>query len=79
MYADAGKFDQHAATDNRENHVRRSPGTSTGTHFSSSPLVIDFVAQQGWGKLANGTIVWADDHRATPTEGRSGRDGTSTP
>jgi hypothetical protein len=29
-------------------------------------LVVDHIAEQGWGKLSDGTIIWEDDHRVTP-------------
>jgi len=33
---------------------------------STAALVADHLAEQGWGSLADGTIVWEDDHRVTP-------------
>jgi len=34
---------------------------------SCAALVVDHLAEQGWGRLADGTIVWDDDHRVAPT------------
>ena len=55
-------------------HARRSVGDGVMALISvtTPALVIDHLAQQGWGKLANGTIIWEDDHRVTPGDAGSG-------
>jgi hypothetical protein len=79
MYADAGIFHVDVATADRESAAGRPPGMATGTLSGGAALVADHLAQQGWGKLADGMIIWEDDHRVTPTDGPSSGYGTPTP
>ncbi|MEY9892467.1 hypothetical protein ABIA35_009395 [Catenulispora sp. MAP12-49] len=48
---------------------RTSPISPCGA-ADCAALVVDHLAEQGWGKLSDGTIVWEDDHRVTPDDCR---------
>lgn len=46
---------------------------------AAAQVVANYFAQQGWALLANGTVVWEDDHRVPPTASRSAGTPEETP
>ena len=77
MFADVGKIRTIGANADSDDPSRRPPGTATRTGPTGTTLVVDHLAEQGWGRLADGTTVWEDDHRATPPGSRSSEHGVA--